>query len=47
MEFYAAAGGILAWGGVSGVNMVRAHYPENWTPVVAGIISAEGKTDNP
>jgi hypothetical protein len=34
-------------GVVSGDNMVRAHYPENWTSVEAGVISAEGRTDNP
>lgn len=32
---------------VSGYNMVRALYSENWTSVEAGVISAEGRTDNP
>lgn len=29
-------GGMLDWRVLSGDNVVRAHYPENWTPVEAG-----------
>lgn len=47
LEGYAADGGMLEWGVVSRASLVRAHYPENWTFVEAGVISAEGRTDNP